>query len=236
MNTLTVSPTLRRHESEPAGGGSSEGLRAKASELKRQAGDAVRATAGQIKSTASDATDEIKEQAAGMIDDRKEQAAGMVDDYGSAVHAAADSLERDDPNIAWLAHNAADRVQRVADYLRRSDFSTLRRDVEDLARRNPVVFFGGLFVAGLVLGNLVKATAGGVSSSDSDSDDTSDRETGSQRGRERTSGERAGGEDAFAGYRSSSDAPSGPPAGDNLPLSTLNKPSPPPSGVTTPAM
>jgi hypothetical protein len=46
----------------------------------------------------------------------------------------------------------------VADYLRTRDLNALRRDAEDMARRHPALLFGGLFLTGLVLGNLVKAS------------------------------------------------------------------------------
>lgn len=197
MNPQIVSRTLRRHESEPGAGGS-EGLRGKASDLKRQASDALRTTTGQIKSTASEAAQEVKEQAAGMAEDQKERAAERVGGYSSAMHSAAERLEGEDPNIAWVTHNLADRVQRAADYLRHSDLSTLQRDVEDLARRNPLVFFGGLFVAGLVVGNLVKAS--GRSSREFDEDPNAGSHTRGYGDRE------SFGESAFSGYRTSGES------------------------------
>jgi hypothetical protein len=81
-----------------------------------------------------------------------------VGGYSSAIHETADSLEEKDPNIAWFTHRAADRLQGVADYVRDSDFRSLKTDVENMARRHPIAFFGGLLVAGLVIGNIVKAT------------------------------------------------------------------------------
>jgi hypothetical protein len=38
-------------------------------------------------------------------------------------------------------------------------FQDLRRDAEDIARRHPAVFFGGMFVAGLALARFAKASA-----------------------------------------------------------------------------
>jgi hypothetical protein len=73
------------------------------------------------------------------------------------MHDTARSLEEQDPNIAWFTHRAADKIQGVADYVRSQDFRALRADAEDVARRHPAVFFGGLFLAGLMLGNVAKA-------------------------------------------------------------------------------
>ena len=56
------------------------------------------------------------------------------------------------------ARYTPDRLQHIADYVRDCDFSSLRRDAEDVARRHPLAFYGGMLVAGLLLGNLVKAS------------------------------------------------------------------------------
>lgn len=128
--------------------------------------DTARETVDQIKSAASDAVNRVKDEAADMADQRKSGVADRLGSFGSAVHKSAESMEQEDPNIAWLTHQAADRLSRAADYLRQHDFSQLRADAEDVARRHPVAFFGGLFAAGLVIGNLMKATASAVSDSE----------------------------------------------------------------------
>jgi len=93
--------------------------------------------------------------------------------YGSAVHQSAESFEEQDQNIAYFAHRAADRIEGIAGYIRTRDFAGLKRDAEDVARRHPAAFFGGLFVAGLVIGNLLKAKPPGpqIESGDSAEED-----------------------------------------------------------------
>jgi hypothetical protein len=49
-------------------------------------------------------------------------------------------------------------MQGVADYMRNSDWNRLRGDCENIAHRHPVAFFGGMFLAGLVGANLIKAS------------------------------------------------------------------------------
>jgi hypothetical protein len=127
--------------------------------------DATRDTVSQIKTAATDTVNRVKDQATEMADERKTGVADRIGAYSSAVHKSADEIEQQDPNIAWLTHQAADRLQTAADYLRQRDFAQLRTDVEDVARRHPAAFFGGLFVAGLVVGNLLKASGRAVSDS-----------------------------------------------------------------------
>lgn len=119
---------------------------------------AVSEATNKVKSAASTTVSRAKEEAERLAREKKQEAADHIGGYSSAIHESARAFEEKDPNIAWFTHRAADRLQGVADYMRERDFSGLRRDSEELARRHPVSFFGGLFVAGLVLGNLVKAS------------------------------------------------------------------------------
>lgn len=139
----------------PAGdSGSGGGTLAQAKEtLARTA----RETTSKIKSAASGTATRAKEQAKQIAGEKKETAAERLGGYSSALHESARSLEERDPNIAWFTHRAADRLQGAADYVRTRDLAGLRDDAENVARRHPAVFFGGLFALGLILGNVVKA-------------------------------------------------------------------------------
>jgi|GEM_PF-1284469 len=128
------------------------------SNAKKKIKSATRETVNQIKTAASDTADRVKEQASEMVDQQRTGVADRIGGYSSAVHKTAESFEQNDPNIAWLTHQAADRLSGVAEYIRGRDFNQLKSDAENLARRHPAAFFGGLFVAGLVVGNLLKAT------------------------------------------------------------------------------
>lgn len=122
----------------------------------------VRSTArdatNHLKSTAADAASRVKEQAASYAGQQKAGVADRLGGIGSAIHESARSLEQDDPNIAWLTHQVADRLESLGNYVRDRDFSQLRGDLEGVARRNPALFLSGLFVTGVVVGNLLKAT------------------------------------------------------------------------------
>jgi hypothetical protein len=118
----------------------------------------TREATNKVKSAASSTVSRAKEEAERLAREKKQEAADQIGSYSSAIHESARAFEEKDPNIAWFTHRAADRLQGIADYMRNRDFSGLRRDSEELARRHPVSFFGGMFIAGLVLGNLVKAS------------------------------------------------------------------------------
>lgn len=151
---------------------SSENVQREGAGVTQKIKDATRDTVNQIKSAASDTAGRVKEQAAEVVGQQKTTVADRIGGYSSAVHKSAESLEQNDPNIAWLTHRAADRLSGIADYVRSRDLAELKADAEDLARRHPAAFFGGLFVAGLVVGNLLKASGRAVSQNETSSEDS----------------------------------------------------------------
>jgi hypothetical protein len=138
------------------------------------ASTAKQATA-KVGSAASEAASRVRETAEKLATEKKETVADRVGSYSSAIHESARSLEEQDPNIAWLTHRAAERLESVANYVRDRDFAGLREDAASLARRHPAAFFGGMCIAGLVLGSVIRAartstTDAGSESSVGDSD------------------------------------------------------------------
>ena len=144
-------------------------------QAKQAISQTARDAATKVKSVASDTAAKARTEAERLAQEKKETAANRIGGYGSALHESARSLEEQDPNIAWFTHQAADRLERVADYVRTRDFTGLRDDCCGVARRHPTAFFGGLFVAGLIIGNMIKATARSRSS-DEDSFEFDDRD------------------------------------------------------------
>lgn len=126
---------------------------------KQKVAEAARGTADQVKSSASDTLSRVKGQAIDLVGDRKRQAADRLGRVSSAIHDSANTVEDEDPNIAYYTHRIADRLDSVAEYVRNHDFKGLMEDASGIARRHPTAFLGGVFVAGLLLGNMVKASA-----------------------------------------------------------------------------
>jgi hypothetical protein len=127
------------------------------SQAKETITNPARDTAARIKSAATETASRAKAKAQNIANESKQQAAERIGGYGTAMRDSARAFEQQDPNIAWATNRVAERIERAADYVRNSDFDQMRRDGEDLARRHPVAFFGGMLVAGLVVGNLLKA-------------------------------------------------------------------------------
>ncbi len=111
---------------------------------------------------ASDMLRQARERVSRLAQEQKGSAAEHIGHYGAAIRDSAKAMEADDPNVAYFANRAADRIERIADYVRDTDFEGLRHDAEEIARRHPVLFMGGMVLAGLALGQLTRATAAGA--------------------------------------------------------------------------
>lgn len=124
-----------------------------------RAATTLKDTANKAKRAAGNVVSQAREKVSDVADSQKDAAARSIGGYSSALHESAAAMEQQDPNIAHFTHRAAEGLERVAAYVRDSDVNRLRQDAETFARRRPALFMGGMLIAGLVLGNLVKASA-----------------------------------------------------------------------------
>lgn len=122
-----------------------------------EAGQEAGQTAGHVAERAAD----IGIQKADQV---RMQAADGLEKLASSVRRTTSDLETEQPAIANLTSTAADGAERVASFLRETDARQLVSSVEDVARRQPLLFVGGAFLLGVAASRFIKA-AGGSSSS-----------------------------------------------------------------------
>jgi hypothetical protein len=134
--------------------------------------EAVRQKAGETAEKAREAGAEAVHQAAGQgaafLDEQRTHVAEVMHHCSDAFRTAADDLrQKHDPNLASCAQALADRLDKGSNYMRNRQFQGIREDVENFARRQPQLFYGGLLVAGLVLSRFLKASSQTPSDSES---------------------------------------------------------------------
>jgi ElaB/YqjD/DUF883 family membrane-anchored ribosome-binding protein len=122
-------------------------------------------------STAQQAKDKTKEQAqqaAGQarntvrsqVDQRSTEAGERVGGFASDVRSVGDQLrEQGKDQPAKLAGQAADRAERLGDYLKQSDADRILNDIEDFGRRQPWAVIAGGLALGLVASRFLKASS-----------------------------------------------------------------------------
>lgn len=121
--------------------------------------DKARQAKESVLNKGSDALNKAKEKTRSLAEDRKNQLGERIHGYSSAFRRAADNLrEEKDPNIAHYAESIADRIDQAADYVQSKEPGMILHDIENAARRRPEIFFGGMFLAGLVLARFLKAS------------------------------------------------------------------------------
>ena len=104
-----------------------------------------------VKEKAKEAGDKVKEQGRTFLNEQKDRVGSEIGTYSAAARRAAERLESEsDTNLSSYVSSAADQLDRLATRVQERDLGELIDDVEEMARRRPEVFYGGMFVAGLV--------------------------------------------------------------------------------------
>ncbi|MDB6135188.1 MAG: hypothetical protein JWM59_3431 [Verrucomicrobiales bacterium] len=124
-----------------------------------------------VVSEASETGNKIKEEAKAAVGNLRE--AGMryaasgkntlsqkAKEYADAVGTVSNKLsESGEANLlAGPAQAAAQQLNRLSQYLQESDPRQIMQGLNGLARRRPELFFGGLFIAGLIGARFIKAS------------------------------------------------------------------------------
>jgi len=115
--TFSDSPELHVNESEAA----STKLKNKIAEV-----------AGRTR----DKAEEVGRTVQSKVDENRAPAASKLESAASILHQNAEKLPGGE-RVRDLAHNAADKMQHTAEYVRRHDVNDMMRDVENFVRRHP---------------------------------------------------------------------------------------------------
>jgi hypothetical protein len=99
-----------------------------------------------------------KENISRLASEQKIAGAERIDGLARAVHGAADNLEPDLPQAAKPLHEAAAALERASTALKERSVVDLMDGVGRFARTQPVAFFGGTVLAGLVLARFLKSS------------------------------------------------------------------------------
>jgi hypothetical protein len=128
-------------------------------ETKAQFKQSLRDAGQRIKTKTQEVASQVREQGEKYLDQNKTRTAECIGRFSDSLRQTADRFEaEEDPNIAHYTRLAAAKIEGAASYVRERDFAQMRHDTEDLARRHPVLFYGGLFTLGLAAARFLKAS------------------------------------------------------------------------------
>ena len=112
------------------------------------------------KHVASDVAQSARTTAEAQIAGSKDRAADGIAGVADALRHTGEQLRtRDDLGLSQYVVRAADGVEAASDYLRDRTLGQLMADVEGFARREPALFLGGAFAAGVIAGRFLKSSS-----------------------------------------------------------------------------
>lgn len=94
-------------------------------------------------------------------DQTKDQMAHGLEQLAGSIRDASGQMRSEQPAMASAVSTAADQTERIATYLRDTDAREMIGTVEDVARRQPLLFIGGAFLIGVAASRFLKAGGGG---------------------------------------------------------------------------
>ena len=120
-------------------------------------------TIDKVKNTVSDTAEKTQQKVeqAGRavqekIDDNRGPAADKLAGVASALHEKADNLPGGE-KVASLAHDAADKVEATAQYVREHDVQDMMADLENFVRRHPGQSLMAAAAVGFLLGRAFRS-------------------------------------------------------------------------------
>lgn len=113
-----------------------------------------------VKAIAGDVAREAQKLAEARLDTGKGFVAESFGSVAGAIRNTGDQL-RESPvgPVSGYLGDAADSIQQASKYLENKSVGEVVSDVEDFARREPLIFLGGTFALGLLVGRFLKSAS-----------------------------------------------------------------------------
>lgn len=118
---------------------------------------------GSLKGKAQQALSDVQERAGDKIEtsitDQKTRAADKLSGVAQSLLTSSQQLRTDgNEDVGRYIERAADQVDRLANYLQRSDVNQMVDQVESFARRQPAAFVASAFAVGFLASRFLKSS------------------------------------------------------------------------------
>lgn len=113
--------------------------------------------AAQLSDKARSFADTAKEKVGEAVTERKSIGADYIGSIAHATGQAAQAFESDLPQAAHYIRQASEQIQGVADTVRERDVRELVGEVQNFARNQPTLFFGGAVILGFAALRFLKS-------------------------------------------------------------------------------
>ena len=134
-------------------------VKTKASDLSDGVTRTAKDSASQLGDAALEMANTAKDKVEAAVSQRKSVGADYIGSLAQATERAAHEFEAELPQAAYYIRQASEQIQGVADTVRERDVRELVGEVQDFARRQPTIFFGGAVILGFAALRFLKSTA-----------------------------------------------------------------------------
>jgi len=119
----------------------------------------IRDVKNQVVDQAKNTFQQAKDRASSSLGESKGQLADQIGSVAEALRRTTEHLRSEDQSrIAGFTETLARQVDQVSNYLRNKDATAMRYDLENAARRQPALMFGGALVLGLLGARFLKSS------------------------------------------------------------------------------
>lgn len=133
-------------------------MKAKGSELTDQVAEIARDNTEQVRNAAKDLATKAQDKVEETVTQRKSMGADYIGSIAQATGQAAHAFDTDLPQAAHYIRLASAQIQDVADTVRERNVRELVGNVQDFARNQPTLFFGGAMILGFAALRFLKSS------------------------------------------------------------------------------
>jgi len=128
--------------------------------VKDQIGEQVGPAVDQVQDKAGQAFSQVREQVTTRLDSQKDKAAEGLTQAAEAVRKTGEQLRQQEQVgvVANYTDDAAETIERLANFLRERDVAQIMGDAERFARQRPTMFLASAFTLGLAAARFLKSS------------------------------------------------------------------------------
>lgn len=134
----------------------------KAGEMSADAAQLAKEQASKLGTAAEQIASGAAAQLQDTVQQQRSAGADFIGSIAAATQRAAGEFDTAMPQAAQYIRQASEQIQSVADVVRERDVKELVGEVENFARRQPTLFFGGAMVLGFAAFRFLKSSSGGA--------------------------------------------------------------------------
>jgi len=139
--------------------GQSNGATSKGYETYDQARQKTGEVIDQVQEKTGQMVDQVREQATSQLSSQKDRVAEGMGNVAHLIRMTGDQMRQNNQEgVAQFTDQAANRVENFSRFLQDREPGEIVREVENFARREPVLFLGGAFTLVLLAARFLKSS------------------------------------------------------------------------------